>query len=186
MAEQCQPSIIFFDEIDGLAPSRSSPQADPTHNSVVSTLLSLMDGLQSRGSVIVIGATNRPEAIDPALRRPGRFDREIYFPLPGTAGRLKILEVHTKKWDPKPTKETLTAVAKKTENFAGADLQSLCLGAVMAALRRNFPLPEILGQAEKILTQEQAQVLLSSSSPNSPQTHPPLAPLLPTPLPTLP
>lgn len=76
-----KPSIIFFDELDGLAPVRSSRQ-DQVHASIVSTLLALMDGLDDRGDVIVIGATNRIDAIDPALRRPGRFDRELYFPLP--------------------------------------------------------------------------------------------------------
>lgn len=76
-----KPSIIFFDELDGLAPVRSSRQ-DQVHASIVSTLLALMDGLDDRGNVIVIGATNRIDAIDPALRRPGRFDRELYFPLP--------------------------------------------------------------------------------------------------------
>lgn len=76
-----KPSIIFFDELDGLAPVRSSRQ-DQVHASIVSTLLALMDGLNDRGEVIVIGATNRIDAIDPALRRPGRFDRELFFPLP--------------------------------------------------------------------------------------------------------
>lgn len=81
-AYQMRPSIIFFDEIDGLAPVRSSKQ-DQIHASIVSTLLALLDGLDDRGEIIVIGATNRIDAIDPALRRPGRFDRELYFPLPG-------------------------------------------------------------------------------------------------------
>lgn len=80
-ASQMKPSIIFFDELDGLAPVRSSRQ-DQIHASIVSTLLALMDGLENRGEVIVIGATNRIDAIDPALRRPGRFDRELFFPLP--------------------------------------------------------------------------------------------------------
>lgn len=82
-----RPSIIFFDEIDGLAPVRSSKQ-DQIHASIVSTLLALLDGLDDRGEIIVIGATNRIDAIDPALRRPGRFDRELYFPLPGKRVRL--------------------------------------------------------------------------------------------------
>lgn len=80
-AAEMKPSIIFFDELDGLAPVRSSRQ-DQVHASIVSTLLALMDGLDDRGKVIVIGATNRIDSIDPALRRPGRFDRELYFPLP--------------------------------------------------------------------------------------------------------
>ena len=93
-AKKFQPSIIFFDEIDGLAPVRSVKQ-DQIHASIVSTLLALMDGLDSRGQVVVIGATNRPDAIDPALRRPGRFDRELLFSLPDASARKSILEINT-------------------------------------------------------------------------------------------
>lgn len=143
VAEKCQPSIIFFDEIDGLAPSRTRQQ-DQTHSSVVSTLLALLDGLKSRGSVVVIGATNRPDAVDPALRRPGRFDREIYFPLPSIKDRAAILSLHTQRW-PKPVSGSLLKwIAKKTTGFAGADLQALCTQAAITALKRNFPLQEIL------------------------------------------
>src|SRR3984885_12597755 len=98
-ARNSQPSIIFFDEIDGLAPVRSSKQ-EQIHASIVSTLLALMDGMDGRGQVVVIGATNRPDAVDPALRRPGRFDREFYFPLPATEARRKIIDIHTKGWKP--------------------------------------------------------------------------------------
>ncbi|XP_007021595.2 PREDICTED: uncharacterized protein LOC18594081 [Theobroma cacao] len=148
VAERCQPSIIFFDEIDGLAPRRTRQQ-DQTHSSVVSTLLALLDGLKSRGSVVVIGATNRPDAVDPALRRPGRFDREIYFPLPSLEDRAAILELHTQKW-PKPVAGSLLKwVARKTIGFAGADLQALCTQAAVVALKRNFPLQEILSAAEE-------------------------------------
>lgn len=148
VAEKSQPSIIFFDEIDGLAPVRSRHQ-DQTHSSVVSTLLSLMDGLKSRGSVIVIGATNRPEAIDPALRRPGRFDREIYFPLPSEKDRSAILSLHTRSW-PNPLSGTLLSrIANQTVGYAGADLQALCTQAAMNALKRNIPLNELLSYAEK-------------------------------------
>ncbi|XP_048235608.1 uncharacterized protein LOC8268832 [Ricinus communis] len=148
VAEKCQPSIIFFDEIDGLAPCRTRQQ-DQTHSSVVSTLLALMDGLKSRGSVVVIGATNRPEAVDPALRRPGRFDREIYFPLPSIEDRAAILSLHTRRW-PKPvTGSLLHWVASRTVGFAGADLQALCSQAAIIALKRNFPLHEMLSAAEK-------------------------------------
>lgn len=146
VAEKCQPSIIFFDEIDGLAPQRTRQQ-DQTHSSVVSTLLALMDGLKSRGSVVVIGATNRPEAIDPALRRPGRFDREIYFPLPSMKDRAAILALHTQRW-PKPIAGSLLKwIASRTTGFAGADLQALCTQAAIVALKRNFPLQEILSAA---------------------------------------
>ncbi|XP_052207122.1 uncharacterized protein LOC127811372 isoform X2 [Diospyros lotus] len=148
VAEKAQPSIIFFDEIDGLAPCRTRQQ-DQTHNSVVSTLLALLDGLKSRGSVVVIGATNRPDAVDPALRRPGRFDREIYFPLPSVEDRAAILSLHTKRW-PKPvTGSLLNWIARRTAGFAGADLQALCTQAAMVALRRNCPLQELLSEAEK-------------------------------------
>ncbi|KAL1563731.1 hypothetical protein AAHA92_06161 [Salvia divinorum] len=146
VAEKSQPSIIFFDEIDGLAPSRTKQQ-DQTHNSVVSTLLALMDGLKSRGSVIVIGATNRPDSVDPALRRPGRFDREIYFPLPSSEDREAILSLHTQKW-PKPIAGSLLKwVAKQTVGFAGADLQALCTQAAIFGLRRSFPLQSVLAAA---------------------------------------
>lgn len=95
-AQQSKPCIIFFDEVDGLAPVRSSRQ-DFVHASIVSTLLALMDGLENNSEIIVIGATNRIDAIDPALRRPGRFDRELYFPLPCYAARKEILSVLTVK-----------------------------------------------------------------------------------------
>lgn len=147
VAEKCQPSIIFFDEIDGLAPKRSRHQ-DQTHSSVVSTLLALLDGLKSRGSVVVIGATNYPDAIDPALRRPGRFDREIYFPLPSVDDRAAIISLHTRKW-PKPVSGYLLKwIAKETTGFAGADIQALCTQAAMIALNRSFPLQESLAAAE--------------------------------------
>lgn len=145
VAEKSQPSIIFFDEIDGLAPSRTRQQ-DQTHSSVVSTLLALMDGLKSRGSVVVIGATNRPDAVDPALRRPGRFDREIYFPLPSVKDRESILSLHTKKW-PKPvTGSLLKWIARRTAGFAG-DLQALCTQAAVVALKWSCPLHIILSEA---------------------------------------
>lgn len=124
-ARNCQPSIIFFDEIDGLAPVRSSKQ-DQIHASIVSTLLALMDGMDGRGQVVVIGATNRPDAVDPALRRPGRFDREFYFPLPGLDAREKILRIITKKWQGWECEEGETrakGLAKLTKGYGGADLR---------------------------------------------------------------
>ncbi|KAM3396040.1 putative protein isoform X1 [Capsicum galapagoense] len=149
VAEKSQPSVIFFDEIDGLAPCRGRQQ-DQTHSSVVSTLLALMDGLKSRGSVVVIGATNRPDAVDPALRRPGRFDREIYFPLPSAKDRESILSLHTKKW-PKPVSgPVLKWIARKTVGFAGADLQALCTQAAIIALKRGFPLHKRLSAVVKV------------------------------------
>ena len=126
-AKACQPSIIFFDEIDGLAPVRSSKQ-DQIHASIVSTLLALMDGMDGRGQVIVIGATNRPDSIDPALRRPGRFDREFYFPLPNLPARQKILSILTKGWDGWETEgdQLRYMMAKATKGYGGADLR-VCL-----------------------------------------------------------
>lgn len=124
-ARNQQPSIIFFDEIDGLAPVRSSKQ-DQIHASIVSTLLALMDGMDGRGQVIVIGATNRPDAVDPALRRPGRFDREFYFPLPNVIARAKILSIITRKWEgweEEKAKETIERLAKLTKGYGGADLR---------------------------------------------------------------
>lgn len=137
-AKEHEPAIIFFDEIDGLAPVRSSRQ-DQIHSSIVSTLLGLMDGLDARGKIVVIGATNRVDAIDPALRRPGRFDRELIFTLPNLTARRKILSIHTSKWKPPPRPELLEAVAKMTVGYCGADLKSLCSEAAIRALRRRYP-----------------------------------------------
>src|SRR5208282_5121599 len=121
-ARKNQPSIIFFDEIDGLAPVRSSKQ-EQIHASIVSTLLALMDGMDGRGQVIVIGATNRPDSVDPALRRPGRFDREFYFPLPDIKARKSIIDIHTKKWDPPLEEEFKMQLALQTKGYGGADLR---------------------------------------------------------------
>lgn len=137
-AQRLQPSIIFFDEIDGLAPVRSSKQ-DQIHNSIVSTLLALMDGLDSRGSVVVLGATNRLDSLDPALRRPGRFDRELLFPLPSLPARRTILDIHTRKWQAPPAPEVLDELAHATVGYCGADLKSLCAESAIGALRRTYP-----------------------------------------------
>ncbi|KAL7056484.1 hypothetical protein AAHC03_020927 [Spirometra sp. Aus1] len=137
-AYRMRPSIIFFDEIDGLAPVRSSRQ-DQIHSSIVSTLLSLMDGLDRRAEVVVIGATNRPDAIDPALRRPGRFDREFAFSLPNELVRRRILEIHTAKWKPPPSAELLRELARLTVGYCGADLKGLATEACLCCLRRQYP-----------------------------------------------
>lgn len=137
-AYQQRPSIIFFDEIDGLAPVRSARQ-DQIHASIVSTLLALMDGLDNRGEVVVIGATNRLDAIDPALRRPGRFDREFRFSLPTLDARKQILKIHTKDWESKPHHGFIDEMAVRTASFCGADLKSLCQEAFLSALRRRYP-----------------------------------------------
>ncbi|XP_068988018.1 ATPase family AAA domain-containing protein 2-like isoform X3 [Bombus flavifrons] len=137
-AQQMKPSIIFFDEIDGLAPVRSTKQ-DQIHASIVSTLLALMDGLSDRGEVIVIGATNRIDAIDPALRRPGRFDRELFFPLPAMKERLEILKIHVSKWKNPPPDQLLEVLAEKATGYCGSDLRALCTEAVLQGLRRTYP-----------------------------------------------
>lgn len=137
-AQQMKPSIIFFDEIDGLAPVRSTKQ-DQIHASIVSTLLALMDGLSDRGEVIIIGATNRIDAIDPALRRPGRFDRELFFPLPAMKERLEILKIHVSKWKKPPSEQLLKILAEKAIGYCGSDLRALCTEAVLQGLRRTYP-----------------------------------------------
>ena len=137
-AQRNQPSIIFFDEIDGLAPVRSSKQ-EQIHNSIVSTLLALMDGLDSRGQVVLIGATNRIDAIDGALRRPGRFDREFNFPLPGCEARAEILDIHTRKWKHPPSKELKLELAASCVGYCGADLKALCTEAAIRAFREKYP-----------------------------------------------
>jgi SpoVK/Ycf46/Vps4 family AAA+-type ATPase len=137
-AQRQQPSIIFFDEIDGLAPVRSS-KSDQIHNSLVSTLLALMDGLDSRGRIVVIGATNRVDAIDGALRRPGRFDRELAFPLPNASARREILDIHTRGWAAPPESHLLERLADACVGYCGADLKALATEAAVRALRRRYP-----------------------------------------------
>jgi transitional endoplasmic reticulum ATPase len=145
-AQESAPSIIFIDEIDSIAPKREEVSGD-VEKRVVSQLLTLMDGLESRGKVVVIGATNRPDALDPALRRPGRFDREIEIGIPDQNGRLEILEIHTRGM-PLTEEVNLESVAKITHGFVGADLESVCREAAMRSLRRV--LPEINLEQSKI------------------------------------
>ncbi|CAD0112476.1 unnamed protein product [Aureobasidium uvarum] len=147
-ARKTQPSIIFFDEIDGLAPVRSSKQ-EQIHASIVATLLALMDGMDGRGQVIVIGATNRPDSVDPALRRPGRFDREFYFPLPNIKARRAILDIHTKGWEPPLKPEFKDQLAALTKGYGGADLRSLCTEAALNAVQGTFP--QIYSSNKKLL-----------------------------------
>ncbi|XP_026780120.3 ATPase family AAA domain-containing protein 2 isoform X1 [Pangasianodon hypophthalmus] len=147
-AYQMRPSIIFFDEIDGIAPVRSSRQ-DQIHSSIVSTLLALMDGLDSRGEVVVIGATNRLDSIDPALRRPGRFDREFLFSLPDREARKDILKIHTRQWDPQPSDAFLEELADKCVGYCGADIKAVCAEAALCALRRRYP--QIYSSSQKLL-----------------------------------
>ncbi|KAF2438893.1 AAA-domain-containing protein [Karstenula rhodostoma CBS 690.94] len=147
-ARKNQPSIIFFDEIDGLAPVRSSKQ-EQIHASIVATLLALMDGMDGRGQVIVIGATNRPDSVDPALRRPGRFDREFYFPLPDAAGRRAIIDIHTKGWQPELKPQIKDQLAELTKGYGGADLRALCTEAALNAVQGTYP--QIYTSEKKLL-----------------------------------
>jgi len=136
-AEENAPAIIFIDEIDAIAPKREEVTGE-VERRVVAQLLALMDGLKGRGQVIVIGATNRPNAVDPALRRPGRFDREIAFPVPDKRARKEILQVHTRNM-PLADDVNLDELADVTHGFTGADLAALCREAAMRALRRFLP-----------------------------------------------
>jgi len=136
-AEKNAPSIIFIDEIDAIAPKREEVVGE-VERRVVAQLLDLMDGLKGRGRVIVIAATNRPNAIDPALRRPGRFDREVEIGVPGYEGRLEILKIHTRHM-PIDKTVNLEELASKTYGFVGADLEALCKEAAMHTLRRLLP-----------------------------------------------
>jgi len=136
-AEENSPSIIFIDEIDSIAPKREEVSGD-VEKRIVSQLLTLMDGLTARGKAVVIGATNRPNAIDPALRRPGRFDREIEIGIPDKDGRLDILQIHTRGM-PLTDNTNLEQFAKITHGFVGADLESLSKEAAMRSLRRELP-----------------------------------------------
>ena len=136
-AEENAPSIIFIDEIDSIAPKREEVSGD-VEKRIVSQLLTIMDGLESRGQLVVIGATNRPNALDPALRRPGRFDREIEIGLPDRKGRLQVLHIHTRGM-PLSEEVDLENIASRTHGFVGADLEALAKEAAMGALRRILP-----------------------------------------------
>ncbi len=144
-AKENSPSVIFIDEIDAIAPKREEAYGD-VEKRVVAQLLALMDGLNDRGNVIVLGATNRPESVDPALRRPGRFDREIEISVPNADGRLEILQIHTRGM---PLQDVdLKTLAAELHGYTGADIKSLCREAAMKAVRTY--LPEIENETEKI------------------------------------
>lgn len=145
-AEQNAPSIIFFDEIDAIATKREETRGD-VEKRVVAQLLGLMDGLKSRGKVIVIAATNMPNLLDAALRRPGRFDREIELRVPDKRGRLEILKIHTRNM-PLAKNVTLEELARVTHGFVGADLNSLAKEAAMIVLRRILPELKVEGIEE--------------------------------------
>ncbi|MFW9895183.1 MAG: CDC48 family AAA ATPase [Candidatus Thorarchaeota archaeon] len=154
-AEEKSPSIIFIDEIDAIAPKRETVTGE-VERRVVAQLLALMDGLHGRGKVIVIGATNRPNSLDPALRRPGRFDREIEIKVPNEKGRLEIFQIHTRNM-PLDKKISLKEFSQITHGFVGADISAVSREAAMSALRRYLPQidleseiidPELLEQIE--------------------------------------
>ncbi|MCS7105708.1 MAG: CDC48 family AAA ATPase [Candidatus Aenigmarchaeota archaeon] len=155
-AEKNAPSIIFIDEIDAIAPKREEVTGE-VERRVVSTLLTQMDGLKSRGKVIVIAATNRPNALDPALRRAGRFDREIEIPVPDRNGRLEIFKIHTRNM-PLDKDVDLNWLADITYGYVGADIMALCKEAAMSALRRV--LPEIKWKEEGELPKEVIEKLV--------------------------
>ncbi len=145
-AKDNSPSIIFIDEIDAIAPKREEVYGD-VEKRVVAQLLALMDGLTDRGNVIVLGATNRPEGVDPALRRPGRFDREFEISVPNEDGRLEILLIHTRGM-PVSDDVDLKDLASELHGYTGADIKSLCREAAMKSINRH--LPEIDLETEKI------------------------------------
>ena len=153
------PSIMFIDEIDSITPKREEVTGE-VERRVVSQLLSLMDGLEARGKVIVIAATNRPNAIDPALRRPGRFDREIEIKVPDKRGRLEILQIHTRNM-PLESDVNQEKIASVSHGFVGADLEYLCKEAAMKCLRRL--LPELNLEDEKIPPETLEKLIISMS-----------------------
>ena len=136
-ARKESPAIIFLDEIDSIAPKREHATGE-VEKRVVAQLLALMDGLEGRGQIIVIGATNLPNSLDPALRRPGRFDREIVIGIPDAAGRREIFDIHTRGM-PLAKDVEISKLAETTHGFTGADVAALCREAAMAALRRILP-----------------------------------------------
>ena len=157
-AEENAPSIIFIDEIDSIAPKRDEVSGE-LEKRIVSQLLTLMDGMKSRGKVVVIAATNRPDSIDPALRRPGRFDREIEIGIPDDEGRFDILSIHTRGM-PIDDKVDLKQISKTTHGFVGADLEVLSKEAAMKSLRRI--LPEIDYDEEKISSEILEKIQITS------------------------
>lgn len=171
-AEKQSPAIIFIDEIDSIAPNREKVHGE-VERRVVSQLLTLMDGLKGRGHVIVIAATNRPNSLDPALRRFGRFDREIDIGVPDEIGRLEILRIHTKNMKLGEDVD-LEAVAKDTHGFVGSDVAALCTESALQCIREKMDIIDI--EAEKIdtkileamaVTQEHFKFAMGSVNPAS-------------------
>jgi transitional endoplasmic reticulum ATPase len=171
-AREKAPSIVFIDEIDSIAPKREEVTGE-VERRVVSQILALMDGLEARGKVIVIAATNRPNALDPALRRPGRFDREIEIKVPNKKGRSEILQIHTRHM-PLTEDVDLEVLSSITHGFVGADLEGLCKEAAMKTLRRVLPdlkleedklTPEFLAKLQ--VTKDDFQLALKDIMPSA-------------------
>lgn len=171
-AEKNSPAIIFIDEIDSIAPKREKTQGE-VERRIVSQLLTLMDGLKSRSHVIVIGATNRPNSIDPALRRFGRFDREIDIGIPDAIGRLEILRIHTKNMKLDETVD-LESVAGETHGYVGADLAALCTEAALQCIREKMDVIDLEDETisaeileSMAVTQEHFRTALGTSNPSA-------------------
>jgi len=142
-ARQVAPCVIFFDELDSLASRRGVEQGTHVTERVLNQLLAEMDGLEELNNIIIIGATNRPDMLDPAILRPGRFDRILLANVPDKAGRLHILKVHTKEM-PLGKDVNLNELAEATEGYSGADLESLAREAAMLALREDIKAKEVI------------------------------------------
>ena len=140
-ARQTAPTIIFFDEIDSIAPRRGSSSDSHVTERVVNQLLTEMDGLEAMNDVVIIAATNRPDIMDPALMRPGRFDRIILTPVPDKKARTEIFKVHTSLMPLKGV--DIEELSAKTENYVGADIEAICKEAAIIALREDMKATEI-------------------------------------------
>eukprot|EP01114_Cavostelium_apophysatum_P018247 TRINITY_DN560_c0_g1_i1.p1 TRINITY_DN560_c0_g1~~TRINITY_DN560_c0_g1_i1.p1 ORF type:complete len:808 (+),score=258.18 TRINITY_DN560_c0_g1_i1:170-2593(+) len=171
-AEKNSPAIIFIDEIDSIAPKREKTQGE-VERRIVSQLLTLMDGLKSRATVVVIGATNRPNSIDPALRRFGRFDREIDIGIPDPTGRLEILQIHTKKMKLDET-VNLESIAGETHGHVGSDLAQLCTEAALQCIREKMDVIDLEDETIPVevlnsmaVTMDHFRTALGTSNPSA-------------------
>ena len=138
-ARERSPAIIFFDEIESFAQVRFNSNNSTANSSIVSTLLTLMDGFEGRGEIMVIGATNRIELVDSALRRPGRFDKDIKFDLPNQEQRKEMFKIHTQNWKNVLPERTLKTLSHHTKDYSGADIKALCMEAKVQAFCRAYP-----------------------------------------------
>jgi len=149
-ARMAAPSIIFFDEFDALVPARGGGGDNRVTERVISQLLTEIDGLMSLQNIVVIAATNRPDMIDPAILRPGRFDRRVYVPPPDSEARLRILQIKTK--DMPLEKVKIEELSKKMQGYSGADIDAICREAAINALRRDPDAQKVLGtDFEKVM-----------------------------------